>query len=476
MYKTITLNSCSESIQCDKGPVIFVGPNGSGKSILLRELALEAAMNPRIVESSESKILDKRWYDGIKNHLHREISSIRDIYFSDDLRYIKNFHFLAKIKTLGFIPSFYRMDGKGRFSVFPEKGKGENLWSHQHASLHEKLFKDDVLHKKLAALLLAAFGKYFILDHGNQLGMYTVKFSESEQNKKGEFDQEMKSFYNSATPLSQCSDGMQAYTAILATFIASDNLFALMVDEPEAFLHPTLASLLGRQLSEVAAERDCNLFAATHSPDFLKGCIQSGKPVQIVRMERINDISKIRSISADELRTLLQDPLIKSTNVLSGLFADGVIVVEGDSDRVFYNEIFERLRVKKDIYKPLPLFINGYGKPTVFKITEALRKFGVPAAAIVDFDYFKDNWKNGLSSIYLPESMKNPITTWRKGIKNDGEWKKAKLTLSNDEAESFAELSKPLASYGLFIVPDGSVESWLSSLGVHSGNKKKMAS
>ena len=479
MYKTITLKGCSEPIQCDKGPVIFVGPNGAGKSILLKELAWEKDF--QIIESSESKVLDEALYNRLKQALLVILGSEN---FLDNLTSIKNPHLLAN--TIFPRPfDLCRMDGKGRFSVFTEKEKIKNFWGEESISLHEKLFKDYALHKKLTALLLDAFRKYFILDAGNHPGMLTVKFAESEQDNKRALDQEMKPFYSSAIPLSQCSDGMQAYTAILATFIASDNLSAFFVDEPEAFLHPPLASLLGKQLSEVAAERDCNLFAATHSPDFLKGCIQSGKPVQIVRMERINDVSKIRSISADELRNLLQDPIIRSTNVLAGLFAEGVIVVEGDTDRVFYNEIYERLRAASKVPKLLPLFINGNGRSTVFKITKALRRFGVPAAAIVDFDVFGvNNWGNFLQSIFVDQgigrtikgirtNMLNDIQgkeNWKEG-KDTENWKEGVTSLPPSQLQSFKKMDEMLAEHGLFVVPKGGLESWLSSLKIFSKKK-----
>ena len=495
MYKTITLKGCSEPIQCDKGPVIFVGPNGVGKSLLLRELTLDinTIFGPNgSIHIRNGLIFEKGISKTINPKLHKRLqAAVRqsEIIFKNKNTQVQlsaeppltnqSLTEILSLLRLNAAVTMSFMDGKHRFN-FSQSGVGKDLHTGGE-SLHAKLFTDKVLLERLRDLLHDAFDLFFVLDPMVSHGNFTIRFSKTrpKNNEERMLDDKSSDFHKSATLFNEFSDGVKAYTAILTTFIASDELLTFLVDEPEAFLHPPLASLLGKQLSEVAAERDCNLFAATHSPDFLKGCIQSGKPVQIVRMERINDVSKIRSISADELRNLLQDPIIRSTNVLSGLFAEGVIVVEGDSDRVFYNEIYERLRAVSKVPKLLPLFINGNGIPTVFQIAKALRRFGVPAAAIVDFDVFCDDssWLPCLPSIFIDRDIRDSIKSWRAKMKNqiNGKegWKKGAAALSEGHRQLFDSNSNILAKHGLFVVPNGGLESWLSSLGVPSENKKK---
>ncbi len=494
MYKSIRLHNCSETIQCDQGPVIFVGPNGAGKSLLLRELAYEGeetyldgfVSQRKIFQSFESKELNQESYEKIKKIIQSDTSNAH----LDNYKFLqaaKDFKFLSEVVEgsiapfkLSLHPFFlHYMDGKDRFK-FGKSRFGEDLISDQSRSLYKILFRNDRLRQKLRKLLLDAFELFFVIDPATSYrdGKMTICFSKEEPGEdERSLSEEMIAFYQSATPFDLCSAGIQAYTSILATFIASEDLSALMVDEPEAFLHPTRAWLLGNQLSEVSFERDCNFFAATHSPDFVKGCIDNHKHVQIVRMERVNDVSRIQTVSAGKLRSLLKKPLIRSTNFLSGLFAEGVIVVEGDTDRVFYHEVYERLRKEKRMPKLLPLFINGNGKPTVFEITSALRSFGVPAVGIVDFDFLQDkSWKKGLASMSVPESMRGSLNGWHTSIfseikKQDPEWceKNAKWkkegirALSSEYVTSFENLSGVLARFGLFIVPNGALESWLSS-------------
>ena len=74
------------------------------------------------------------------------------------------------------------------------------------------------------------------------------------------------------------SDGVKAYSGILAAVLSTD-LKVILMDEPDAFLHPPLARRLGTALTTIASERDGNVFASTHDSNFLMGCIHAGKPV-----------------------------------------------------------------------------------------------------------------------------------------------------------------------------------------------------
>ncbi|MBA3547735.1 MAG: hypothetical protein H0T76_14725 [Nannocystis sp.] len=63
-----------------------------------------------------------------------------------------------------------------------------------------------------------------------------------------------------------------------------EHIRLIIIDEPEAALTPALAHQLGLDLVTLAAERGACVFAATHSPDFLRGCLASGQHVDIVSL------------------------------------------------------------------------------------------------------------------------------------------------------------------------------------------------
>ncbi|MCC6588294.1 MAG: AAA family ATPase, partial [Bryobacterales bacterium] len=117
----------------------------------------------------------------------------------------------------------------------------------------------------------------------------------------------------------------------------------LLIDEPEAFLHPSLASKLGHEVARAALSADKRVFASTHSPQFVVGCIQSGAPINIIRLTYRGGVATARVLPSDEILELMRHPLLRSTGVLSGLFYEFVVVTESDADRAFYQEVNERL-------------------------------------------------------------------------------------------------------------------------------------
>ena len=64
-------------------------------------------------------------------------------------------------------------------------------------------------------------------------------------------------------------DGMRSFAAVLLHILAANNHPIQFLDEPEAFLHPPQARLLGKYIAESRREKS-QLFIATHSTDFLR--------------------------------------------------------------------------------------------------------------------------------------------------------------------------------------------------------------
>lgn len=143
-------------------------------------------------------------------------------------------------------------------------------------------------------------------------------------------------------PLEAQGDGIQTFTGLTAAVLSTD-FRVLLIDEPEAFLHPPLARKLGLTLTELSADRDIQIFTATHSPDFLMGCFEAGTPVNVLRLTYDKEVATAHLLSPERLRDVTQDPLLRSSNVMSALFYKGAIVTEADTDRAFYQEINERL-------------------------------------------------------------------------------------------------------------------------------------
>ena len=179
-----------------------------------------------------------------------------------------------------------------------------------------------------------------------------------------------------------------------------------------------------------------------------------------------------RLLGADELQKLMRDPLLRSTGVLNALFHSGAVVTEADRDRAFYGEINNRLSTAKKSAVRDSVFLNAQNKQTTRRLVAPLRTMGVPAAAVVDFDIFKGNdLRDLLADCSVPEAVRQGIGQLRGQVEkyfdaDKGAMKTAGITaLDGKQREACQKLLDDLASYGIFVVPSGEVETWLASIG-----------
>jgi hypothetical protein len=340
------------------------------------------------------------------------------------------------------------------------------------------LYRDAKKRENLRRILYEALKKYLVLDM-TSLSHLKLQFSNSpptnDYEERGIFEDAI-AFHAKATPIEHFSDGVKAFTGIMTILVAGDPP-AILIDEPEAFLSPPLASKLGLELSLAARDNQKRVFASTHSPNFLMGCIQSGTPVNIVRLTYRDGIATARVLPPEELTVMMRDPLLRSNGVLNALFYESVVVTESDADRAFYQEINERLlQFKPEWGIPNCLFLHAQNKQTTARIVGALRKLGIPTVSVVDIDVLKDggrDWTNHLSSANVPtvqhrglgdlRSQLNPVDkAAQERMKRDG----GIAILPSAEKEAAENLFAQLADYGIFVVPGGELESWLKPLGV----------
>src|SRR5690606_10718886 len=157
------------------------------------------------------------------------------------------------------------------------------------------------------------------------------------------------------------------------------------------FLHPALAHKLGKELASSLVGTNKRLFVATHSAQFLMGCIQSGVPIHVVRLTYNFAPPTARLLAQDRMLDLMRQPLLRSTGVLNGLFFETVVVAEADADRAFYQEINERLVAAGDPRGMAnALFVNAQNKQTVWDIVRPLRELGIPTVGVVDVDVLSE--------------------------------------------------------------------------------------
>ena len=366
------------------------------------------------------------------------------------------------------------LDGKSRISLINDQEAGDFQQSPQTS--FQVLFHDNDQRAEVRRIIHDAFDTYLVIDP-TKSGKLRLRLSPnepiSELQERG-FHEEAVQFHGAALPIQEASDGVKAFTGIITEIIAGDPVI-LLIDEPEAFLHPSLSFNLGKEIALASSGSEKRLFVSTHSPHFVMGCIQSGTPVNIVRLTYRNSVATARVLTSQELLPLMRNPLLRSTRVLDGLFYEFVVVTEADTDRAFYQEVNERLlRFKPEWGIPNCLFLNAQNKQTVQTILKPLRNLGIPAAGIVDIDVLKDGgsvWRKFLEGGFIPEleyshlgslrnSVEKKLAATSKEMKRDGG-----LDLLDDGDKEAAEnLCEHLGNYGLFIVKKGELESWLSNL------------
>jgi ABC-type cobalamin/Fe3+-siderophores transport system ATPase subunit len=478
------------------GITIFVGPNNSGKSLVLKEIEEAFISNPFPQNTRILKDFEIRWLSNaeidieIAKHPQSEFTGIPVGHIQigrinpNGGREATNLH-IDSLKQIGaqkqnkswWVSQFarwglLRLDGRSRFNLTNDQAGGDLLSPPQNVLSH--LFQDQRSRSRVKELIKDAFGLVFSIDPTN-LGQLRIRLSrEGSLEDEQSLNEKARAYYRKAIHIKDASDGVQAFTGIV-TAVISGEYHTILIDEPEAFLHPPLARKLGTSLARLAMERGGALLASTHSADFLMGCIQATKDVRVVRLEYSGEKSRGRMVDPVELENLFRSPLMRSANAISGLFYDGVVVAESDNDRSFYSEIYHRLAALDSDY-PSILFINAQNKQTIKNIIAPLRKFGVPAAAVPDIDILKDGgrtWLEWLDAAHIPELLHTGFSAQRASIKNYFETAEIDMkahggvnALPLAERQAAEHLFSTLADYGVFAVQRGEVENWLPSLDV----------
>ncbi len=198
--------------------------------------------------------------------------------------------------------------------------------------------------------------------------------------------------------LHEQGDGMRAFVGCLMWgMVANYNI--ILIDEPEAFLHPPQARLLGRTLVQ-KRPLGTQLFLATHSGDILRGALDAGAPrLRILRLSRDGNVNRVTELPPTDVVALASDSLLRQTNVLDALFHQQTIVCESDSDCHFYSEVMHVLGdVDGTRANPDVLFLQSYGKSRLAAVAAPLRKLGVPVKVVADFDVLRT--EDSLRAIY----------------------------------------------------------------------------
>lgn len=503
---------------------VFVGPNNAGKSATLKELNTLTK-----TKNKEGKV--------VKDFILKKEGNLDDL-----LDFVKEFS-IEKI-TINPEPSYIGYNFsiyKGHFSHYWDNTNGlselhsvfinllsteerltiskppQNISLTKEAVKHPIHFmqKDDSIESKFSEYFKQAFNEDLIVHRnaGNNVPLYVGK---RPIPKEGE-DRVSVSYLSELEKLPllhEQGDGMRSFVGVLlSAFISNHSL--LLIDEPEAFLHPPQARLLGKMLAkDLPTNRQ--LFLATHSSDFLKGLLEADvSNLKIVRIQRDGDINKVSVLENSEITEIWNDSLLRHSNILDGLFHSKVVICESDSDCRFYSAVIQSVFEKENNISPDLLFVHCGGKHRVSSVIKALRKLNVKINSILDFDVLnninplkdifeecggdwetiKNDWKivkdsidakrpelettdlkkelneilNSTTERIFPKEKVNEINGVLKKV---SAWSHAKqvgkgFVPSGNPSQSYQKLIQNLEEVGILVVEVGELESFVKSVGNH---------
>ena len=372
--------------------VVLVGPNNAGKSLALREL--EAYVG----ETAEMKVITSAEVrtTGSKESFVEFINQNAQVLPNGPGRGMRirgyGFSIGTSRQELGsmwprsfaeFKPLFCsRILTESRIRDSDPTDAIDILTERPSNPIH--LLDDDRVEERLSEYFRRAFGQDLILYRGGGRRSHLLV---GERLAPIEGEDRISATYlerlsGSTVRLEEQGDGMRSFASVILHLLASRTPSILFLDEPEAFLHPPQARLLGEIIATDSSAR-AQLFVATHSPDVLHGLIGvAPEHLRVVRMQRDGAVNRVKELNKDTLKEISRNPLMKYSSVLSGVFHERVVICEADSDCMFYSSLLDIPEVHGNRY-PDVLFIRANGKHPMPTLAKALVSLDVPVEVIV---------------------------------------------------------------------------------------------
>ncbi len=507
--------------------ILVVGPNNAGKSATLR--AIRDKLNEAAAESPVLKSIKlnkqgttEQFFSWIESWAKRRPDHPQDPAFMASGHAVHRSQITASWQrsdnSLGQVARWlcHFLSADERLGICNPPGHVSLTQDGPNHPIHY-LQRDDALELSISSKFKKAFGADLIV-HRNAGSNVPLHVGERPIPAPGE-DRVSLGYIERLEKLPQLQtqgDGMRSFAGVLlATSVGRETV--LLIDEPEAFLHPPQAKLLGTSLTE-GRGKERQIYIATHSTDIIRGVLDANSPdVKVVRIRRAGNVNTVHLLENARVRELWSDPLLRYSNILDGLFHEGVVVCEADSDCRFYSAMLEAAHssAHPDAKRPDLMFTHCGGKARLPLVIQALREVDVPVRAVADFDvlsaeqplkaivealgqawsHFEQDWRivksavdakrpdlntvdvkreldrvlGAVTSAVLPEKSREELHSL---IRRSTAWSNAKLVgksfvPSGDPARACDRLLTSLRESGLHVVEVGELESFARTEGGH---------
>ena len=388
--------------------VLLVGANNVGKSRTLKDL------RAILLDSGESTVLvDKVGFqvenfsgdvigDYFERNLSRDVHGNYTVMITDDHQYCYNKQEIDNVSNnkRNFYKVFFSyLSTENRLNITKPIRLNYSI-DRNCFNILKKLESSSEAINSLNAVLESSFEKaidvYESYEEAHVVKGYKIAESQIINEIINLNTRDSKSRLKELEELYGQGDGIRSAVAILASLIVNEHSLFL-IDEPETFLHPPQAKLIGKNIVELSKNKQC--FIATHNIDFIKGIVEADSSrVKILKIDRTGNINAFNLVNNESIVEIANDKNLKYTNILDGLFYNRLVICENESDCKFYAAILESLDLQK--YQNT-LFCAVGGKDQFKKVIPLLKELSIQYLIIADIDLINNrgNVKQLLDSI-----------------------------------------------------------------------------
>jgi predicted ATPase len=509
--------------------VVFVGANNVGKSRSLKDISLLAKNHAASTVVVKSIVLNLDESENLGAYLdevaHKEPGAHNGFVYS------------------GLDYRFYVQDAKEYFQNRADYDECTNLFC-RYLSTDKRLeicqppntinmnerpihpihsmAQDVELRKLISGSFFKAFGFYLIPDmrFGKTVPLRCVSEIPTLEglNCKDELERE-DAFYERLrkfSSLHEQGDGMRSFAGVLLN-LALNYIRTFFIDEPEAFLHPPQARIMGEMIAKLLNQQQ-QVFIATHSESIVQGLIEAAPDrVKIVRLVRDGEMNSVSLLENTEIAKLWNDPVLRYSNIMSGMFHAKTVVCESDSDCKFYSAVDACNKSKEGTFSTA-LFTCGGGKHRLPVIAKALKALNIDFRLVPDIDVldneriFKDiceavglawndievDYRRIAMNLQVPRDKvprseikavltdvmsredtflaENELSRIRDCLKTESKWDLLKkggeaIIPPGEPTQAWKRLGQSLKAKGVFIVPVGVLENFVKDVGGLHGPK-----